>query len=41
MACVQTGQWDKARVALKRAISIKSDFEGAAEARKALSIIGG
>jgi tetratricopeptide (TPR) repeat protein len=40
MAYVQTGAWDKARESLKRAFALKPDFEGAAEAKKALGIIG-
>jgi predicted Zn-dependent protease len=40
MAYVQSGDWDKARGALKRALALKTDFEGSAEARKALESIG-
>jgi uncharacterized protein HemY len=40
MAYVQTGDWSKARAALKRAFTLKPDFEGAAEAKKALAMIG-
>jgi tetratricopeptide (TPR) repeat protein len=40
MAYVQSGDWVKARVALKRALSLKPDFQGADEARKALETIG-
>jgi putative PEP-CTERM system TPR-repeat lipoprotein len=40
IAYVQTGHWDKAKGALKRALELKADFEGAAEARKALETIG-
>ena len=40
MVYVQTGDWPKARVALKRALQLKADFEGADEARKALATIG-
>jgi Flp pilus assembly protein TadD len=40
MAFVQSGNWDKARVALKQALALKPDFDGAAEARKALGMIG-
>jgi len=41
MACVQSGDWNMARRALKQALALKPDFEGAAEARKALGMIGG
>jgi uncharacterized protein HemY len=40
MAYLQTGEWNKAKAALTRALSLKSDFHGAADARKALSTIG-
>jgi len=40
MAYVQLGDFAKARAALQRAFSLKPDFEGAAEARKALTMIG-
>ena len=40
MAYVQSGDWDRAKVALSKALSLKADFDGAAEARKALSQIG-
>jgi tetratricopeptide (TPR) repeat protein len=40
MAYVQTGDWVKARTALKKAFSLQSEFEGAEEARKALAMIG-
>ena len=41
MASVQSGNWEVARRALKQALALKPDFEGAAEARKALGVIGG
>lgn len=41
MAYVQAGDWTKAKVALNRAFELKADFDGAAEARKALTLIGG
>src|SRR5262249_37077608 len=34
MAYVQDGQFDKARASLQRALGLKKDFDGAAEARK-------
>ena len=40
MAYVQTGAWEKARQSLKRAFALKPDFEGSAEAKKALETIG-
>lgn len=40
MAYVQTGEWDKARQALKRAFTLQPDFEGSADAKKALAMIG-
>jgi uncharacterized protein HemY len=40
MAYVQTGDWDKAKSVLKRALMLKADFDGADEARKALESIG-
>ena len=40
MAYVETGAWDKARASLKRAFALKPDFEGSAEAKKALGMIG-
>jgi Flp pilus assembly protein TadD len=40
MAYVQTGDWVRARQALKQAFTLKPDFEGSAEARKALTMIG-
>ena len=40
LACVKSGNWDKARRALKQALALKPDFEGAAEAQKALGMIG-
>ena len=40
MAYVQTGEFDKAKRALTKALSIRPDFEGAAAARKALATIG-
>ena len=41
MAIVQSGDWNIARRALKQALALKPDLEGAAEARKALALIGG
>jgi tetratricopeptide (TPR) repeat protein len=40
IAYMQVGDRDKAKQALTKALSIKSDFEGAAQARKALAEIG-
>jgi tetratricopeptide (TPR) repeat protein len=40
MAYLETGAWDKARQSLKRAFALKPDFEGSAEAKKALGMIG-
>ncbi|MGC4081785.1 MAG: tetratricopeptide repeat protein [Vicinamibacterales bacterium] len=40
MAYKQSGDFDKAKKALSRALALRSDFEGAAEARKALADIG-
>jgi hypothetical protein len=40
MAYVQTGDWDKARRALKRAFALNPNFDGSSEATKALTIIG-
>jgi cytochrome c-type biogenesis protein CcmH/NrfG len=40
MAYMQTGDYDKAMAALSKALSLKADFDGAAEARKTLSSIG-
>jgi Flp pilus assembly protein TadD len=40
VAYFQAGDYAKARGALSKALSIKSDFDGAADARKALATIG-
>jgi uncharacterized protein HemY len=40
MALVQTGDWNKARQELRRAFTLQPTFEGAAEAKKALEMIG-
>jgi tetratricopeptide (TPR) repeat protein len=40
MAYVQTGDWEKARRALRQASQLKPDFDGVEEARKALVMIG-
>ena len=40
MAYLETGEWENARRALKRALALKPDVDGAASARKALAIIG-
>jgi uncharacterized protein HemY len=40
MAYVQSGDWNKAKTALTRALALKNDFDGAADARRALSTIG-
>jgi tetratricopeptide (TPR) repeat protein len=40
MAYFQTGEGDKAKRALQKALSLKTDFEGASEARTALLKIG-
>jgi hypothetical protein len=41
MAYVLDGTFDKAKRELNQALSLKADFDGAADARKALSQIGG
>jgi len=41
MACVQSGDWGRARTELQRALTLRPDFDGSADARKALSIVGG
>jgi len=41
MAYVDEGQFDKARSSLQRALTLKKDFDGAADARKALAMTGG
>jgi tetratricopeptide (TPR) repeat protein len=41
MAYVKAGDWTKAKVELNRAFTLKADFDGAPEARKALTMIGG
>jgi Flp pilus assembly protein TadD len=40
IAYEQSGDWNKAKTALNRALTLKPDFDGAAEARKALTTIG-
>jgi tetratricopeptide (TPR) repeat protein len=40
MACVKTGEWDKAKRALTRALELDPDMEGAPEARRTLAKIG-
>jgi Flp pilus assembly protein TadD len=40
MAYKQSGDWNKARVALKQALTINPGFDGAGEAKKALAVIG-
>ena len=40
MAYAQTGQFEKAKKSLQRALAFKADFDGAQEARKTLSQIG-
>jgi Tfp pilus assembly protein PilF len=40
LAYVQTGELDKARQSLKRALTLKPDFDGSVEAKKALAAIG-
>ncbi len=40
MACVETGDWETARRALKHALALNPSLEGADEARKKLAIIG-
>ena len=40
MAYKQAGSWDKARKSLKEALSLSPSFDGADEAKQALSIIG-
>ncbi len=41
IAYLQSGEFDKAKRTLTKALSLKADFDGAAEARKALSTIIG
>jgi Tfp pilus assembly protein PilF len=41
MAYVQSGDFTKAKGSLQRALSLRPNFEGADEARKALLIAGG
>jgi tetratricopeptide (TPR) repeat protein len=41
MAYVKAGDWTKAKAELNRAFRLKADFDGAPEARKALTMIGG
>jgi len=40
LAYMQAGDWEKAKRTLTKALSAKGDFEGAAEARKALTTMG-
>jgi Flp pilus assembly protein TadD len=40
MAYMQTGHLDKAKQLLNQALALKSDFDGAAEARKVLATMG-
>jgi tetratricopeptide (TPR) repeat protein len=40
MAYLETGEVDKAKASLKKALSLRADFDGASEARKALSVFG-
>lgn len=40
MAYKQSGNWEKARLSLTEALTLKPDFEGAADAKKALTVIG-
>jgi tetratricopeptide (TPR) repeat protein len=40
MAYVDQGEWNKARLSLQRALQLKKDFDGAADAQKALNVIG-
>src|SRR5436190_1875422 len=40
MAYKQSGDWNKARVALRQALTINPGFDGAGEAKKALAMIG-
>jgi putative PEP-CTERM system TPR-repeat lipoprotein len=40
MAYVDQGEWNKARLSLERALQLKKDFDGAADAQKALNVIG-
>jgi hypothetical protein len=37
---LQTGDWLKAKDSLKRALALKPDFDGAADARQVLASIG-
>jgi len=41
MAYAQLGETEKARESLKRALTMRQDFDGAVEARKMLSQLGG
>ena len=41
IAYFQTGNVERAKVSLKRALELKPDFSGAADARAALSTLGG
>jgi hypothetical protein len=40
MAYVKADERDKGRQALERALALKHDFDGAADARRALSMMG-
>jgi tetratricopeptide (TPR) repeat protein len=40
IAYVQAGNWTKAKETLNRALTLKPDFDGAPDARKALTTIG-
>jgi Flp pilus assembly protein TadD len=40
MAYMQVGDFEKAKRALTKALSLKPDFDGAAAARKALATMG-
>jgi len=40
IAYMKTGKYDKATQSLKQALSLEPDFEGAADARKALTTMG-
>ena len=41
MAYTQQGDFQKAKRELERALALKPDFDGAAEARKTLTTVGG
>jgi uncharacterized protein HemY len=40
MAYLENGEVDKAKASLTKALSLRADFDGASDARKALSALG-